>query len=150
MRRYFSDWLFYVIAWIVITVFYNFIYISIFELAVELLDVSENTTNEPIFKYMVSYNQYLEATMFGILFGTATFGINLAVDYTSIHKMSFGKTIVLKTVLYFLAVAIIFFMMMGIILLWRLEASPWAATWVKTFMRGELVIIGNSRGQNSR
>lgn len=116
MRRYFSDWLFYVVAWVIVTVFYNFIYISIFELAIELFDVSSNTTNEPVFKYMVSYHQYIEATMFGLLFGTATFGINLVVDYTSIHRMSFGKTIVIKTLLYFLAIAVIFFMMMGIVL----------------------------------
>ena len=116
MRRHFSNWLFYVVAWVIVTLFYNFFYISTFELAIELFDVSLNTANEPIFKYMLSYNQYIEAIMFGILFGTATFGINLAVDYTSIHKMSFGKTIVIKTVLYFLAITVIFFLMMGIIL----------------------------------
>lgn len=116
MTKYFFDWLFYVVAWVIVTVFYNYIYISIFELAIELLDVSSNATNDPVFKYMLSINQYIEAIMFGLLFGTATFGINLAVNYTSIHKMSFGKTIVIETVLYFLAIVVIFFMMLGIIM----------------------------------
>jgi adenylate cyclase len=64
---------------------------------------------------MVSNKQYLEAILFGFLFGTATFGINLAVDYTSIHHMSFGKTIILKTLLYSIAIGVIFFLMAGII-----------------------------------
>ena len=81
---------------------------------------------------MLSYNQYIEATMFGVLFGTATFGINLAVDYTSIHRMSFGKTIVIKTVLYFLAIAVIFFLMMGIIL--SLGMSPVDAEELRDFL----------------
>lgn len=85
-------------------------------MSIELFDVSANTANEPVFKYMLSYNQYIEALMYGILFGTATFGINLAIDYTAIHRMSFGKTIIIKTVLYFIAIAVIFLLMMGIIL----------------------------------
>ena len=102
--------------WTVVTLFFSFIFISIINATIEFFDIEDKVINEPSFAYMVSYHQYIEALMFGILFGTATFGINLAVDYTSIHRMSFGKTIIIKTLLYFLAIAIIFFLMAGIII----------------------------------
>lgn len=116
MRKYFFDWLFYVIMWTVVTLFFSFIFISIINATIEFFDIEDKVINEPSFAYMVSYHQYIEALMFGILFGTATFGINLAVDYTSIHRMSFGKTIIIKTLLYFLAIAIISILMAGIII----------------------------------
>ena len=116
MRRYVSEWLLYVIMWTGLTLFYSFLFISLMKSSIDLFDVREVVIQEPIYKYMISYNQYLEGLMFGILFGSATFGINLAVDYTNIHRMSFGKTILIKTGLYSLAIAVIFFLMAGIII----------------------------------
>ncbi|MCG8307957.1 MAG: adenylate/guanylate cyclase domain-containing protein [Cytophagales bacterium] len=115
MRRYFFDWLFYVAMWMIVTLFYSIIFISMLNGIIEIFDLESELNKEPVYTYMVSYHQYIEAVVFGILFGTATFGINLAVDSTSIHKMSFGKTIIIKTVLYFIAITLVFFMMAGII-----------------------------------
>ena len=116
MRRYFFDWLFYVIMWVVVTMFFSFIFISLINAGIDFFNISAEVAKEPIYRYMISYKQYIEALIFGILFGTATFLINLAVDYTGIHRMSFGKTIIIKTILYFLAIAIVFILMAGIIL----------------------------------
>lgn len=116
MRRLFNDWLFYVLLWIVVTMFYTFISLSMMWLIIDFLDVAEQIESEPAISYMVSNFQYIESLIFGVLFGTATFGINLIVDNTSIHKLSFGKTIIIKTALYFFAIAIIFVLMAGIIM----------------------------------
>ncbi len=116
MARYVYDWLFYVILWVAVTLFFNFIFISISWTVVEVLDVSSQVQSNSVFGYMISNFQYLEGFMFGFLFGTATFGINLAIDRTSIHKFSFGKIIIIKTLLYFFSVALIFVLMSGIIL----------------------------------
>lgn len=115
MNRYILDWLFYVTMWIVVTIFYQIIFISIVDGMILFLGLSEYWQNDPVLQYVISFNQYIEATMFGVLFGTATFGINLLMDRTSIHRLSLGKTIIIKTLLYFLAVALIFWMMFGII-----------------------------------
>jgi adenylate cyclase len=104
-----------VILWIIVTLFYSFVSLSMMKTMISFLGVADQVYNDPIYSYMVSNNQYIESLMFGFLFGTATFGINLAVDYTSIHYMSFGKTIILKTFLYSIAIAFIFFLMAGII-----------------------------------
>jgi len=137
MRRYFFDWLFYVIMWVVVTLFYSFMFISLMSTTIDFFDISTQVSKEPVYKYMISYNQYLESLIFGVLFGTATFGINLAVDYTSIHRMSFGKTIIIKTVLYFVAIAIIFFLMAGIIL--TSGMSPLDAGEYKDFFKSHRV-----------
>ena len=115
MRRYFYDWLFYVVMWVIVTLFINFIYISLAQGIIEFFELSRELSKDPMSQYMVSYNQYIEALIFGVLFGTSTFGINLAVESTRIHRMSFGKTIIIKTVLYFLAIALITVLMYGII-----------------------------------
>lgn len=116
MRRYINDWLFYVILWTVVTLFYSFIFISIVTAILELVEVLDHVKEKPLFAYMISNFQYLEAILFGLLFGTATFFINLGVDYTSIHQLSYGKTILIKTGLYVVALTVIFFLMAGIIL----------------------------------
>ena len=116
MRRYFYDWLFYVTIWVVVTLLYSLIYLSILQAMLVYLDVLEDVKKEPVFAYMISNYQYVEALLFGILFGTATFGINLGIDSTSIHRLSYGKIIVIKTVLYVVAMAIISVLMYGIIM----------------------------------
>ncbi len=115
MRRLFQEWSFYVVMWIIITVFYCFIYLSIIKGLLEYLNISDAITNDEVFRYMISNYQYLESLIFGFLFGTATFGINFFIDKTSIHKYSFGKTIIIKTILYFLSVFIIFTLMAGLL-----------------------------------
>lgn len=115
MRRIFNEWLFYVIMWVIITVFYTFVYLSMTWSFIEFLDLADRIANDSTLNYMFSGYQYVEGLLFGILFGTATFGINLAVDRTGIHHLSFGKTIIIKTLLYFLAIAVIFVLMGGII-----------------------------------
>ena len=137
MRRYFFDWLFYVVMWTVVTLLYSFILISLMKATVDFFDNADLVYSEPIFKYIVSNKQYIEALMFGILFGTATFGINLAVDYIGIHHMSFGKTIILKTILYFLAVTVVFFLMAGIIL--TSGMSPVDAEEYREFMTSKAI-----------
>lgn len=116
MRRLFNDWLFYVVLWVVVTLFYSFMVLSTMWSIIEYLDVADQILSEPALSYMVSNYQYVEGLLFGILFGTATFGINLAMDYTTIHTLSFGKTIIIKTLLYFLAIVVIFVLMAGIIM----------------------------------
>ena len=116
MRRLFNDWLFYVVLWVVVTLFYTFILLSMLWTIIDFMEVTEQIESEPAIRYMVSNYQYVESFIFGVLFGTATFGINLIVDNTSIHKLSFGKTIIIKTLLYFFAIAVIFVLMVGIIM----------------------------------
>ena len=116
MKRYFYDWLFFVILWLVITLFFNFVSLSLIRAFISYTSLQIDFQNDPFLAYMISNYQYLEAVMFGLLFGTASFGINIIIDNTSLHKLSYGKTIILKTLLYFIGIVVIFFLMAGIIM----------------------------------
>lgn len=114
MRRFFYEWLFHVVFWTVATLLYTMIYLSNIKIILEYLEVIESIKSKPLLAYMISDYQYLESSIFGILFGTATFGVNLAVDYTSIHTLSYGKTVLIKSALYGLSMVLVFLMIYGI------------------------------------
>jgi adenylate cyclase len=132
MRRYFQDWLFFVVLWVIITSFFSFIFLELAWSFIDLLNLSDKINNEPMLKYMVSDYQYLESVMFGVLFGSASFGINLVADRTIIHSMPFGRAIIIKTLLYFGAIAVIFFLMFGI--LTTTGISPVSSSQYKSFL----------------
>lgn len=116
MHRFFYEWLFHVGFWMTVTLLYTMIYLSIIKAILEYLEIMDNVKAHPLLGYMISDNQYIESALFGLLFGTATCGVNFAVDYTSLHKRSYGTTILIKTVLYILSMVIVFLLMSGIIL----------------------------------
>lgn len=115
-KRFFYEWLFHVLFWITVTELYTLIYLSNVKILLEYLEVIDRVRSTPLLAYMISNYQYVEAASFGLLFGTATFGVNLAVDYTTIHTWSYGKTIILKTLLYIVSLILISLVMSGIIL----------------------------------
>lgn len=58
--------------------------------------------------------QYLEATLFGIFFGSAFFLINIFTDRRRLSRKSFGKIILIKTILYILAIIVSFIFILTI------------------------------------
>ncbi len=115
-KRFFYEWLFHVLFWTAVTELYTLIYLSNVKILLEYIEAIDTVRSTPLLAYMISDFQYIEAALFGLLFGTATFGVNLAVDYTAIHTWSYGKTIFLKTLLYIISVVMISLLMSGIIL----------------------------------
>jgi adenylate cyclase len=107
-RRYLHDWIFYMVAWSVITIFYAFFFITNLRAILILLNLDDAARKDEITTYFISDFQYIEALLFGLLFGSATFVVNLLVDKTTIHKLNYGKIIIIKTILYFVAVMLTF------------------------------------------
>ena len=99
-----------------VTLLYTMIYLSNIRAMLEYLELMETIKARPLLAYMISNYQYFESALFGLLFGTATFGVNLAVEYTTIHKLSYGKTILVKTFLYIVSMIVVFLLMSGIII----------------------------------
>lgn len=116
IRRFIYEWLFHVAFWMTVTLLYTMIYLSNIRTILEYLEILESVKSRPLLAYMISNYQYLESALFGVLFGTATFGVNLAVESTAIHKLSYGTTILIKTILYILSMVIVFLLMSGIII----------------------------------
>jgi len=116
MRQFFFEWLFHVSFWTVVTVLFTVIYLSNVHMIIGFLELKDQFLADPVVSYVISNYQYVEAVMFGLLFGSATFGVNIAVDYTRIHTLSFIKAILIKSALYILSVVIVTSLMAGIIL----------------------------------
>ncbi len=109
MKKIFlKDWLFYVIAWIVITVFYSFFFLNNMRVMVKFLGIEQYFISNDLSRYFISNYQYVESILFGLFFGTATFFVNILVEHTNIHKLTYGKIILVKTILYFIAIIIVF------------------------------------------
>lgn len=116
MRSFLFEWLFHIFFWTVVTLLFTVIYLSNVNFILEYLMAADRLTIDPVIAYMLSNYQYLEALMFGVLFGSATFGVNFAVDYTTIHTLSYGKAILIKSALYILSLILVTALMTGIIL----------------------------------
>lgn len=68
--------------------------LTIFEMFFEISELSEIVETNEMAKYFYSGYQYLEASLFGIIFGFLFVFINHITDSTRIRALSFGKLIV--------------------------------------------------------
>jgi adenylate cyclase len=116
MRSLFYEWLFHVFFWSVVTMLFTLMYLSNVNMILVYLEIADRIDTDPVIAYMLSNYQYVEALMFGILFGSATFGVHVVTEHTSLHALSFGKTIAIKSVLYLISVVLVTLLMAGIIL----------------------------------
>jgi len=107
-KQHLKDWLFYVITWTILTLFYSYIFLSFMKLMLYMMELDKRVSSDQIMAYFISNYQYLESVTFGLLFGTATFFINALVDKSSIHKLSFGNIILVKTILYTISMLLVF------------------------------------------
>jgi len=72
-QRLFYEWFFLVAFWIVYTVGFNSIIIAQSRILLDILDMESVLDNDPYMNYSLSAFQYLEATLFGLLFGSLFF-----------------------------------------------------------------------------
>ena len=107
-RSYFQDWLFYVAAWTGLTLIFSFTWLINIRYFIDLFQLFDFIGNNPIAAYFVSDYQLLEGIIFGITFGTFFFIINLIIESTNIHRLSFGTILLLKSLMYFVAVLLVF------------------------------------------
>ena len=74
---------------------------------ISFLGLENFLVTDDLGSYFVSNYQYMEAVLFGLFFGTATFFVNRLVENTDIYKLTYGKIILVKTALYFVAVIVV-------------------------------------------
>ena len=121
----FRDWLFYVISWTLLTLVFTFILLNFVRTFVFMLDIDHLLGKDELKNYFISDYQYLESLLFGIFFGTATFGINNIIDRTAIHKQPAGRIILIKTLLYALAMVVVFIIIVVILVGLNIVPDDW-------------------------
>ena len=106
LKIIFHEWLFLVIAWALFLNLFSWIIIVNLELYFKITEIRNLADENFLLSYIYSGYQYLEATLFGIFFGTMFTFINFYTDKTSIRKKSLGFIILIKSFLYFIALVI--------------------------------------------
>ncbi len=107
-RSHFQDWLFYVVAWTGLTLIFSFTWLINIRYFVDFFQLYDFIENNPMAAYFISDSQILEGILFGITFGTFFFAINMVIDSTEIHKLPFGSVLLLKSLMYMVALLAVF------------------------------------------
>lgn len=105
-----------ILTWVAITNIYSWYVLANFKLFFEFSDTLHIIQNNVLAKYFFSGYQYLEATMFGIIFGILFAFVNYFTENLKILKNSFGKVILFRTILYTISMIIAVWIIYGVFL----------------------------------
>lgn len=86
-----------------------------FETFLEMLQLDPSSLPKPITEYVLSYYQYVEATLFSLLFATLFLLIHYITEKKEYGRLGFGKIIFLKSVFYILGFTLIFFIIFVVV-----------------------------------
>ena len=105
LKRMWQNWLFMTGYWLVVMNAYTLVMMIQLDI---LLEITETDAASHDFLRMASSSwQFVEASLFGVFFGTLFFVINRLLDRPSINKRPFGQVVFLKSFLYSLGVGFV-------------------------------------------
>lgn len=107
-KELFKQWLWLILGWVIFTNLFSSIMMTNLAVFIQVMDIKADVEENELASYYISNYQYLESTLFGVLFGTIFFFTNWAMEYTPIHKKSFGTIVLLKSILYLVSFIIVF------------------------------------------
>ena len=108
LRRNFITWLCLVISWQVACLIFWMIGIGYFKSIIGMATTEPIHLQEDFNIYLNSNLPYYEDALFGLLFGSFFFFIHWLIENTRLGKWSFGKIILIESLLYIVAFATVF------------------------------------------
>jgi adenylate cyclase len=112
----FKEWGIIIFAWIAITNTYSWYVLANFKMFFQFSDTAYIMESSILTRYFFSGYQYLEASLFGLIFGTLFAFVNHITENLRILKNSFGKVILFRSILYTVSLAIAVGLIFGIFL----------------------------------
>ncbi|UXX80771.1 adenylate/guanylate cyclase domain-containing protein [Reichenbachiella carrageenanivorans] len=107
-KRNLYDWFFVVAAWVIACMGITATGIFFQHLMFRFIDIPMTPANQEYIDYFISGYQYMEGGMFGLLFGTVFYFVYWLAENTELRKKSFGKIMLIKTVLYLIGFSLVF------------------------------------------
>ena len=111
------------------------------EMFLEMLDIDPENLSL-LSKYWLSYNQYIESTLFGILFALLYLFIHQFTERREIGRMSFGRIILIKTALYLAGFGLIF-LVIYLVMVVILNLYPEGALAMFSITKASVISIGS-------
>ncbi|WP_420582695.1 adenylate/guanylate cyclase domain-containing protein [Reichenbachiella sp.] len=116
MNKNLIDWLFITISWIIACLCITAVGIFFQAIIFQFLEILPTVQNQTYFDYFNSGFQYIESSIFGLVFGSVFFVVYWISENTSLRKESFGKIMLIKTSLYLIGFVIAFLIVFGIMI----------------------------------
>ncbi len=111
-----SEFITLVLVWVVMMNLFTWFMLSVLEMFFTFSEIEHIVQENIIAKYLYSGYQYLESSLFGLVFGCFFALINHLTDSLSYFRNSFGRVILFRTLLYMLALITASGIIFGILL----------------------------------
>lgn len=95
-------------AWIIFTCLYILTIIQAVKLFMDLANIDPQELGLRFNVFITTESLLLQATLFGLLFGTLFFLINRFFDRPIINKQAFGRILIIKSIMYLVAMVLVF------------------------------------------
>lgn len=95
------------VIWTLITNVWTWVFLTILRSFVSILEIESLINENGVSQYWTSPFQYVEATLFGVLFGTMFFAVNYLTDKYGLRRQSFGRVILAKSAFYLVSFSIV-------------------------------------------
>lgn len=116
------DWFFVISSWMVASLCITAIGMFFQDLQFRFLEIFPTQENQKFIDYFSSGFQYVEGALFGFLFGTVFYFVYWLTENTSLRNKSFGRLMVIKTVLYLFGFVLVFFIVFAALL--AMDVTP--------------------------
>lgn len=107
MKKYLSEAIFLISAWVIATTGFSFIVLVMLRYFQEATLIGEQISEKTVAWYMTSPYQILEGFLFGLCFGIVHFIVHWFTESGNIQKLSFGRVIWIKSLLYLVGLGIV-------------------------------------------
>ncbi|MFA0964771.1 adenylate/guanylate cyclase domain-containing protein [Roseivirga sp. BDSF3-8] len=107
IRRFFYGWLAMASAWIICTCLYVLIIVQAVKLFMDLASIDSQELGIRFDIFLTTESLIMQAALFGLFFGTLFFFINIFFDRSIINKQAFGRILLIKSLLYFVALVLV-------------------------------------------
>ncbi len=107
MKKYLPEALFLIGGWVIATTGFSFIILTMLRYYQEAALASDLTSEHSIAWYMTSDYQLFEGLLFGFGFGLVHFMTHWYTERGNIQRLSFGRVILIKSLLYLLGLGVV-------------------------------------------
>jgi adenylate cyclase len=91
---------------------------------IEYFDLMKYLEGNKLAMYTVSDYQFLEGLIFGTFYGTCFFLVNVLIDKTAIHRLSYWKVLLIKSTFYTISLLVVYFIVYSIIVTLNILPDP--------------------------